>query len=173
MPLLHNHVWSSSNKSNIVVLDVPLGTLLLLTAQGDVPAFSRLYDATSARIHALVTRQVGECRADAVTQQVFLTLWRRAGDYAPSRGNALAWMVSLASHVAAERRAPAFFNPSLDPRQDRCSLTSRQQDILTLVYLGGFTHEQVAGIMALPRLVVAETVREGIGRLNRSLPAAS
>ena len=174
MPVLHNDLRSGSGKSNIIVLHVPLGALLSLTAHGDVSAFSRLYDITSARIYALVTRQVGGRRADAVTQQVFVTLWNRAGDYAPSNGNALAWMVSLASHVAATRRAPALlFDLSPDRRYSGCSLTRDQQDILTLVHLGGLTHEQVAGVMHLPEATIARTVREGIGRLKRVFPAAS
>ena len=173
MPLLDKPVWSRSDKSNIVVLNVPLAALLSLSAQGDVCAFSRLYDTTSARIYALVLRHVGRERADAVTQQVFVTLWGRAGEYAPSRGNALAWIVSLAFHVAAECPVPVLLDLSHGRPRSRCSLTRQQQDILTLVYLGGLTQEQVADVMLLRRAFVAEMLREGVGRLNRYLPAAS
>lgn len=53
------------------------------------------------------------------------------------------------------------------------SLTSQQQDILTLVYLGGYTHRQVAQLLGVPRPTVTATVRSGLGRLAAELPAAS
>ena len=171
--LWKNRGDDASSKSNIVVLNAPIGALLFLTALGDVAAFTRLYDATSARIYSLVLRQVGALRAEAVTEQVFVTLWRTAGDYAPSRGNAFAWMVSVAAHVAGDCGAPTRFELHRDHPTDLCPLTTGQQEILTLVYLGGLTVEQVAGILQVSEAVVARTVRDGLGRIHSSLPAAS
>jgi len=171
--LWKNRGEGAVGKSNIVVLNTPFSALLFLTALGDVGAFGRLYDATSARIYTLVLRQVGALRAEAVTEQVFVTLWHTAGDYSPSRGNALAWMVSVAAHVAGDHGARSRFDLHRAHPPDLCPLTMGQQDILTLVYLGGLTVAQVAGLLQVSEAVVARAVRDGLGRIQASLPAAS
>ena len=171
--LWRNRSQGATGKSNIIVLNTPFATLLFLSALGDVAAFTRLYDATSPRIYTLVLRQVGAMRAEAVTEQVFVTLWRTAGDYAASRGNALAWMVSVAAHVAGSHGAPTRFDLHQAHPPDLCPLTMGQQDILTLVYLGGLTVDQVADLLQVSQVVVARTVRDGLGRIRSSFPAAS
>jgi RNA polymerase sigma-70 factor (ECF subfamily) len=161
-----------------------LAALLTETAEGNVNAFARVYDLTSARVYSLVARQVGTGAAAAVTQQVYVALWRQAATFDPSLDQPLAWIVSIA-HCLAHRvprteRGPAS-GLCLVPTENGksgccdlagCALTRDQQDILTLVYLGGYTREQVAVLLGVPALTVTAIASAGLRRLSTELPAA-
>jgi RNA polymerase sigma-70 factor (ECF subfamily) len=67
-------------------------------AAGDVTAFSALYDRYGGRIHAWAAHVLGSHRAEDAIQEVFLLLWRRAGQYDPTRGSFAAWFLTLARH---------------------------------------------------------------------------
>jgi RNA polymerase sigma-70 factor (ECF subfamily) len=82
-----------------------LAELLVLSGQGDVASFAQLYDATSARVHTLVLRQVFPEFADRATQQIYVSLWRRSGDYSVLDGRPLPWIISHACHELAAARA--------------------------------------------------------------------
>jgi len=68
------------------------------TATGDVAAFSALYDRYADRIHAWAAHVLGSDRAEDAIQEIFLLLWRRAGQYDPTRGSFAAWFLTLARH---------------------------------------------------------------------------
>lgn len=67
-------------------------------AAGDVAAFSALYDRYAGRVHAWAAHVLGNNGAEDAVQEVFLLLWRRAGQYDPTRGSFAAWFLTLARH---------------------------------------------------------------------------
>ncbi len=72
-------------------------------ARGDRVAFRALYDAASPRLFAVVLRLVrNRASAEDVLQDVFLRIWRSAAQFDPSRGTALAWMVTIARNRAID-----------------------------------------------------------------------
>ncbi|GEP40538.1 hypothetical protein NPS01_42010 [Nocardioides psychrotolerans] len=76
-------------------------TLLRRTACQDKQAFAALYDATSARAFALACRLVGDpARAERVTQEAYLTVWRTAPRFDPSSRSGLAWVMAVVHGVA-------------------------------------------------------------------------
>lgn len=80
--------------------------LLRAAGAGDVEAFARFYDLTSARVHALsllVTRDPGA--ATELTRAAYLEAWRCASSYDPEQVGPLAWVLSIAHAVG--RAAPA------------------------------------------------------------------
>ena len=70
----------------------------------DVSAFEELYDRHSRVVYALVVRILQQgSTAEEVVQDVFLHLWRNAGQYQSSRGPFVPWLLTLARNRALDR----------------------------------------------------------------------
>ncbi len=173
--------------------------LLLLTrvAQRDQKAFAALYDATSARIYGLVLRTLrSPSHSEETTQEVYLQIWRNASDYDPSRGSALAWLMTLAhrraidrvrSEQASRNRDTQYLVASGTPEFDevaetvahrmesasvaRClgTLTDKQREAIDLAYYGGLTYPEVARRLGAALPTVKSRIRDGLLRLKSCL----
>ena len=81
-----------------------LDALLRRVADQDVDAFANFYDSTRARVFGLVTRVVRDPGySEETTQDVYLQVWRNAGNFDPAAGSALAWLLTLAHRRAVDR----------------------------------------------------------------------
>jgi RNA polymerase sigma-70 factor (ECF subfamily) len=79
-------------------------------AAGDRPAFALLYDRTSAKLLATVGRILGQgAAAEDAMQEAYVRIWRHAGEYDASIASPIAWMTTIARHVAIDmvRSGPA------------------------------------------------------------------
>lgn len=82
-----------------------LVTALTGTARRDTRAFNLLYRLTAAKLFGICLRICGERRAaEDVLQEVYLTVWNRAGGFDPARGGAIAWLGSIARNRAIDWR---------------------------------------------------------------------
>lgn len=146
---------------------------------GDEQAFVELYRRYSSAALGLAYRVVADSRlAEDVVQEVFSTLWMRAGTYDTARGTVRSWLLAQAHHKAvdivrresAERRRAQ--NPLIEPPRDDASdevieeawlasrrvdvrnalaeLSEEQQEVLELAYMKGMTQTQVAQEMKIP-----------------------
>jgi RNA polymerase sigma-70 factor (ECF subfamily) len=82
--------------------------LLARCALSDRAAFVELYRATSANLNGVALRILKDRqRAEEVLQDAFVKVWQHAGDYEPSRGSAMTWMVNIVRNGALDmmRRA--------------------------------------------------------------------
>ena len=72
-------------------------------ASGDVRAFERVYRRHVARIHTTAARMLGTEEADDATQDVFVRVWQRLGQF---RGESAfgTWLFRLAINVFLSRR---------------------------------------------------------------------
>lgn len=76
---------------------------LKCVARGDRVAFRALYDEASPRLFAVILRLVrNRTMAEDALQDVFLRIWRGAGQFDPGRGTAIAWMVTIARNRAID-----------------------------------------------------------------------
>src|SRR2546422_1121807 len=66
--------------------------------EGDIVAFTTLYDRYARRVYAWATRVLGPGDADDATQEVFLRLWDRARQFDPARGLFGAWFAAVSRH---------------------------------------------------------------------------
>jgi len=174
-----------------------LAGLLRRSARGDEAAFAELYDATARRVHGLVVRVVRDRnQAEEVTQEVYLEVWRTAARYDAGRGSAQAWILTIAHRRAVDRvraaeaagRREATYErrnrdvahdvtaetaqASLEARRVRTaleSLTPVQREAVSLAYLGGYTHTEVAGLLDLPLGTAKTRIRDGLIRLRDTL----
>ena len=78
--------------------------LLQLIAAGDQAAMGMFYDRTSRLIFSLVLRILGNVNdAEEITQDVFLTAWKKATSFDSAKGSALAWITAIARNRAIDR----------------------------------------------------------------------
>ena len=74
----------------------PLAALLAASARGDRSAFSRLYEASSAKLFGVALRIVRrEDWAEEVLQECYVRIWERARDYRESLASPMTWMTSI------------------------------------------------------------------------------
>ena len=77
--------------------------LLSRVARGDSEAFDALYDAVSAPVFGLARRVVRDpARAEDVTQEVFLEVWRKAARFDRNLGKAKTWIMTIAHRRAVD-----------------------------------------------------------------------
>lgn len=176
--------------------ETPLSTLMVQVAKGDESAFATLYDRTSAAVHGLSRRVVRDpARAEEITQEVYLQVWRTASRYDPERGSAKSWLLTLAHrravdvvrHDQASTNREARYDWSggrdidvvddevmrrLEHEQVRkClgSLTDLQREAVTLAYYGGHTYAHVSSLLEVNPATIKTRMRDGLIRLRDCL----
>src|SRR3979490_3174293 len=93
-------------------LDEQLQSLLDRCAAADASALERLYELASPFLFACLTRILRRrALAEEALQDVFVSIWQRAGQFHSARGGPMAWMMSIARYRAIdllrhERSAP-------------------------------------------------------------------
>jgi RNA polymerase sigma-70 factor (ECF subfamily) len=166
-----------------------LGELVLRTADGDDAALAALYDATSALVHGLALRILGDRgAAEEVTIDVYLQVWRQADRWDPARGRPMAWLLTIARTRAIDRRrmrsavppAPAAVVSTDDGPEGASMLAQRgrivrsalvrlspdQRRAVELAYFGGLSHAEIARSLAEPLGTVKTRIRTAMTRLR-------
>lgn len=78
--------------------------LLRRSGRGDETAFAELYDETCSRVFGLVLKVVRDVSlSEAVTQQVYLHLWRHSARFDSAGGSAAGWINKIAYRAAVEQ----------------------------------------------------------------------
>jgi len=134
--------------------------------------------------------------AEEVLQEVFLSVWRKAGAYDGARGSVRSWLltqihhraVDVVRHEEAERRRNANQTPdvaehAIDDVVEESWISSRreqvrdalkdlpqeQREVLELAYYGGMTQKQVAERTGLPIGTVKSRTLAAMKRLRATL----
>ncbi|WP_410570128.1 ECF RNA polymerase sigma factor SigK [Amycolatopsis sp. cmx-4-61] len=185
-----------------VPAEVPAGPtaeeLMVRVAKGDERAFELLYDRLAGPIHGLVRRIVRDAaQSEEVAQEVLVELWRTATRYAPAKGSALNWAMTLAhrravdrvrsARASTEREQKATFeaargrpfdevSESVTARLERSQvrrclsfLTDLQRESVLLAYYQGYTYREVAEVLSTPQGTVKTRLRDGLIRLRDCL----
>ncbi len=165
-------------------------------AQGDEAALASLYDLTSPVVFGLAARILHDPRdAEESTLEVYLQVWRTAADYDAERGSPLAWLATMARTRAIDRLRASrrwtqsmvgldtdFTEPSSGPaellmsrereaqvRRALDALKPDQRAVLTIAYLSGSTHVEIARKLDLPLGTVKTRIRTGMMQLRSHL----
>ena len=176
-------------------LDQQLESLLDRCAAADSRALQRLYELASPFLFACLTRILRRrALAEEALQDVFVSIWQRAGQFRASRGRPMAWMMSIARYRAIdllrhERSAPVLVPDlperaeSADPKEEsapwmpagglleRCLslLTDHQRNCLELAFVGGNSHEDISRLTGNPLGTVKSWIRRGLQSLRQCL----
>lgn len=171
--------------------------LVQLIRQAQAEALSELYDRYGRLVFSLALNSVGDqATAEEVTQDVFLRVWQRAGQYQADRGKVSTWLtvitrnrsvdqlrrrsVRLDRHAApwaeiAAEDAPAIQGPEpavvlrLEREEIRravSQLPEEQRRVLALAYFKGLTQSQIAEALDLPLGTVKTRIRLGMQKLR-------
>ena len=169
--------------------------LLPMVARGDAAAFAELFDVLSASVFGVARRVVRDPnRAEDVTQDVFLEVWRKAPSFDEGRGSAKTWVMTIAHRraVDAVRRNESqkrydgqatVDEISHDEPADRLlkeeehtavrgcldTLTELQLESVRLAYFNGYTYSEVATLLGKPLPTIKTRMRDGLIRLRDCL----
>lgn len=71
---------------------------------GDRAALQTVYRLTSAKLFGVCLRILGErSEAEDVLQEVYLTVWRKAGDFDAGRASPMTWLIAIARNRSIDR----------------------------------------------------------------------
>ncbi len=148
------------------------------------------YDAHGSLVYAVCRKALTSDRADEVTQDVFVTAWRKRDQFDPRRGSLAAWLIGITKnkiidHLRSERRHADRREPELDELPvesdvdqvaDRMlvasallSLPDRPRQVLQLAYLQDLTHQEIVERTGLPLGTIKSEIRRGLIRIRELL----
>ncbi|MGB7257048.1 MAG: sigma-70 family RNA polymerase sigma factor [Pseudolabrys sp.] len=183
-------------------MDIDANRTLLVSALARVAASDRaalqtIYRLSSAKLFGVCLRILGE-RSDAedVLQEVYLTVWRKAGDFDVGRASPMTWLIAIARNRAIDRLRTRGQNRRMDPidvaaevpdaaltadaalerseqnkRLHAClgGLAERERAALRGAFFDGNTYEQLAQRMSLPLGTMKSLIRRAMMKLKACL----
>ena len=177
--------------------DDPAASVLALAERfvaGDPASLGEIFDRWSALVHTIALRALGS-RDDAedVTQLVFVAAWRSRHTLTPSPAALPAWLLGIARHKIADRRAErarearrlaalaSVTATEVDVRDDQAlvdrvvvrhvvdELPEPRRTILRLAFWDDLTGAQIAERLGMPLGTVKSHVRRGLLQLQSRL----
>ncbi len=158
-----------------------------------------LYERHHVLAFSFAVRIVGSRdRAQDIVQEAFLSLWRDAGRYDPTRGLVRTWLMSmvhergiesvrrLSIHERMQAGAASRTTPPAasdlacgraDAREGQAvrtalqALPEEERRIIELAYYSGWTEGEIAEMLGLPLGVVKRRARLGLLKLHDALPS--
>jgi RNA polymerase sigma-70 factor (ECF subfamily) len=176
--------------------------LMQLVREGDAGAFEVIFDRHSGAAFSLAYRMCGrQAMAEDVVQEAFVSLWRSVARYDAARGSVRTWVLSVVRNRAidafrreaikggrdvheegvAERvPAPELTDAEVERRDEARQirralgeLPPDQRQVIELAFFGGFSHSQIADMLALPSGTVKGRMRLGLTKMRLALGDAS
>lgn len=172
---------------------------LLRAAEGERAALRDIYDLTAAKLLGVCLRILHDREeAEDVLQDVYLTIWNKAGHFDAARASPITWMATIARNRSIDRLrslgsrartadidlAAAVPDGAPDAlgrleaadearRLRDCldGLDERARGTITAAFFGGHTYEALALREDMPLGTVKSIVRRGLIRLKGCLEA--
>jgi len=161
-----------------------------IASRRDREAFGVLYRRFAPRIRAyLLKRNADAATATDVTQDVMLTIWRKAASYDSSRASAASWVFTIARNryidrIRRQRRpepeaeetvAPSDRAPDrevdaarrqAEVRDAIAELPTEQRDLIVMAYMEGRSQSDIASATGLPLGTVKSRFRLAMKKLR-------
>ncbi len=174
-----------------------LSLCLGAVADGERSALRKLYALTSSRLMGVIQRMIRRREiAEDILQDTYVTIWKKAHQFDPERGDPMAWLYAIARRKAIDhlRRTmretvglerlvveaslltvsgPAPIAPEENITMRRC-MGNLRPDInkaLELCYAQGLTHEEMAAHLDVPLGTAKFWVRRGLAQLKEHMTA--
>ena len=170
-----------------------LSALLARVADGDTAAFQAFYDRTSAKLFGVILRILIERQeSEDVLQDVYLSIWRKAATFDPSKASPITWTATIARNRAIDRlraRPPRAHVPveqafdladdgpapdaglmhSQDAQRIAAALATlepRHAAAIRACYFEGATYDELAAREQVPVGTLKSWVRRGLIRMR-------
>jgi RNA polymerase sigma-70 factor (ECF subfamily) len=177
-----------------------LATLIERMRSGQERALEELYEATVGKLYALASAILRSAEdTEEIVCETYAYAWANAARFDASRANALGWLLMLcrsraldrlrqrranthALDVAAMREAERSSSDqpydilSLMQRRSRVhtalsQLTPERRHLVSLAFLQGLSHQEIAEATRLPLGTVKSHVRRALAQLRETLEA--
>jgi len=171
------------------------GLLAAVAENRDRAAFQALFEFFAPRIKAFMYRQgTNPDMAEEVLQETMVNVWRKAGQFNPTKASASTWIFTIARNSRIDllrkenRPSPDLNDPALVPdpephAQDTISreqeagrlkeavagLPKEQQEVLHLAFFEEKAHPQVAEELGIPLGTVKSRIRLACKRIRAEL----
>jgi len=180
-----------------------LSRLMERTAARDWRAFSLLYSMTSSNLYGLMLSMTNYASAcEDLLQEVYLTVWRKAGRYEPDKAAVMTWLGTIARNRTLDwLRSQSSGTARLETEQSpealdlasglpgpeswtdsgqheialqHCleNLTGEQRHAIQLAFFEGHTHAELAQRLNSALGTVKSWVRRGLESLKLCLQGA-
>jgi RNA polymerase sigma factor (sigma-70 family) len=176
-----------------------LAAALVRVAAGDRAALRMVYEHTSAKLFGVCVRILNDRgEAEDLLQEVYVTVWRKAGSFDAGRASPITWLVSIARNRAIDRLRSGAGRRRMEPieaadavsdpapaaieqvemaqqrqRLTRCleELEARHSAAIRAAFLDGATYEELATRMSVPLGTMKSWIRRGLLKLRACLEA--
>jgi RNA polymerase sigma-70 factor (ECF subfamily) len=177
-----------------------LAALIERMRTGQERALEELYDATVGKLYALASAILRSAEdAEEIVCETYAYAWANAARFDASRANALGWLLMLCRSRALDRwrqrRADAhtldavamsqaagagaaqpydilsLMQGSTSVHAALAQLTPERRDLVSLAFLHGLSHREIADAMRLPLGTVKSHIRRALSQLRASLEA--
>jgi RNA polymerase sigma factor (sigma-70 family) len=170
--------------------------LVLALKEREDKAFGFLYDNYAGALYSIIKQIITENNelASDVLQEVFINIWRKIETYDPSKGRLFTWMLNIARNASIDTlRSKSYQNSqknqelpdnvyrgvanqttqlnvdSIGLKKVLEKLKPEHRVLLELAYFKGFTHEEIAEMMAIPLGTVKTRIRNALIQLREYL----
>lgn len=170
--------------------------IVAVATEQDRNAFGRLFAHFAPRVKSFLMRSgLADSIAEEVTQEVMLTLWRKASYFDPCRAGASTWVFTIARNQSIDRlrrirsrAANLAVDPSDEPeaplsgediaittereeeiRKALSTLSAEQAIIVRLSYFAEKPHAEIARELGIPLGTVKSRIRLALNRLRATL----
>ena len=183
-------------------MDIDANRTLLVAALARIPGGDRsalrtVYRLTSAKLFGVVLRILNErSEAEDVLQEVYLTIWRKAGDFDAARASPMTWLIAIARNRAIDRLRAGTIRSRMDPigaateiaddkpdaerlltdrqtveRLEACldALAGHERAALRGAFFDGNTYEELAQRMSVPLGTMKSWIRRAMFKLKACL----
>ena len=166
--------------------------MLALKEKND-QAFSFLYDHYAGALYSIIKQIVTDNPelADDVLQEVFINVWRKIDSYDQTKGRLFTWMLNIARNASIDLlRSKGYQNSqknqglpdsvykgaanqailqnvdSIGLKKMLEKLRPEHRILIELAYFKGFTHEEIAEMLAIPLGTVKTRIRNALLQLR-------
>ncbi len=174
-----------------------IASALARVPSGDRAALQTVYRLTSAKLFGVALRILGErSAAEDVLQDVFVTIWHKAGDFDAGRASPMTWLIAITRNRAIDRlratRTSREMSPideanevadtapmadsALESAQDNArlhgcldTLAADERAALRGAFFDGNTYEDLAARTNVPLATMKSRIRRAMIKLKSCL----
>lgn len=166
-----------------------------IALRGDAEAFRTLFQAYAPRVKSYMMRQGADPNtAEELAQETLLMVWRKAALYSGEKGSATTWIYTIARNLRIDRlrrevpwqelpeghdEEPSDETPPDEAVSDRerqvrvqaalATLPADQNEVVSLSYLEGLSHSEIAERLGVPLGTVKSRMRLAYQKIREAV----